>query len=182
MMAAWGTIWSFTLLVWTKPQWDARRVDIRRKQTNNCDGPKTLHDSSNTSRLPISPNGSDKTNGERPPSLGGRSSARTEDNIEGDPSKHVGQHNPQHIDVIKKVRDETSSSTLRERTQRPKPPSIDPTTNAKGQTGTQLTNGAVAGPEQELEYYWQDFPDDGSFLTRISWAFDIVSTFRMTGK
>lgn len=35
--------------------------------------------------------------------------------------------------------------------------------------------------EQEFEYYWQEYPEDGSFWARLDWAFDIASTFRMTG-
>lgn len=27
LVAAWGTIWNLTVLVWTRPQWDARRVE-----------------------------------------------------------------------------------------------------------------------------------------------------------
>ena len=181
-MAAWGTIWSFTLLVWTRPQWDARRVDIRRKQKSNGVGLEALHGFSNSSHLHMTPSGSDNTNEGCPPSTSGCSSARTEDNIEGALRKQVDQHNSQDIDVIEKTGDRASSSTLRERIQQPRPPSVNPTMGAKGQAETQLANGVIAGPEQEFEYYWQEYPDDGSFLTRISWAFDIVSTFRMTGK
>ncbi|TGJ86949.1 hypothetical protein E0Z10_g1795 [Xylaria hypoxylon] len=35
--------------------------------------------------------------------------------------------------------------------------------------------------EPEYEYYWQEYPIDASFWTRLDWAFDIVSSFRLTG-
>ncbi|KAJ2986292.1 hypothetical protein NUW58_g5098 [Xylaria curta] len=35
--------------------------------------------------------------------------------------------------------------------------------------------------ENEYEYYWQEYPADASFCTRLGWAFDIVSSFRLTG-
>lgn len=36
--------------------------------------------------------------------------------------------------------------------------------------------------EQQYEYYWQEYPIDASFWVRFNWAFDIVSSFRLTGK
>lgn len=34
---------------------------------------------------------------------------------------------------------------------------------------------------QGYEYYWQSYPEDASFLTRLEWSFDLVTSFRGTG-
>lgn len=34
---------------------------------------------------------------------------------------------------------------------------------------------------QGYEYYWQSYPEDASFLTRLDWSFDLVTSFRGTG-
>lgn len=34
---------------------------------------------------------------------------------------------------------------------------------------------------QGYEYYWQCYPEDASFLTRLDWSFDLVTSFRGTG-
>ncbi|RYP54200.1 hypothetical protein DL768_000979 [Monosporascus sp. mg162] len=49
------------------------------------------------------------------------------------------------------------------------------------QTDTRTMGAANKGEDEEFEYYWQEYPADGSFLARLDWAFDICSTFRMTG-
>ncbi|KKY34551.1 hypothetical protein UCDDA912_g05505 [Diaporthe ampelina] len=34
---------------------------------------------------------------------------------------------------------------------------------------------------QGYEYYWQSYPEDAPFLTRLEWSFDLVTSFRGTG-
>lgn len=56
-------------------------------------------------------------------------------------------------------------------------------------TGAQ--RGKVAGhaPDGDVasslaggyEYYWQSYPEDAPFLTRLDWSFDLVTSFRGTG-
>jgi hypothetical protein len=41
---------------------------------------------------------------------------------------------------------------------------------------------SVAAVMDEYEYFWQPFPEDGSFLTRLDWAFDLCTAFRGAGR
>lgn len=34
---------------------------------------------------------------------------------------------------------------------------------------------------QGYEYHWQSYPEDASFLTRLDWSFDLITSFRGTG-
>ncbi|KAJ9139076.1 Membrane bound o-acyl transferase family protein, partial [Pleurostoma richardsiae] len=102
---SWGIVWSATLLIWMRPQFEAERVERRRRR---------------------SPRGGE-TNG----------------------SAH-----------------ERNNSALRSETE-------------------QLQGAApdedVARYIKDYEYYWQAFPADEPFLTRLGWATDLVLSFRGTG-
>ena len=176
-MAAWSTIWSFTLFVWTRPQWDARRVEVRRRRTVNgagCGGFRLDSPSSHSKGVAHGNRGSPEHT---------RGSA-AEGSTGSDPAKPASQHRSRHLVGAGKTGNGTiSSAPLRERSPQPKPPAAGHDVDkSNGHSCTQLANGAHTGRGQEFEYYWQDYPADDGFLTRLSWAFDIVSTFRMTGK
>ncbi|KAI0141096.1 hypothetical protein F4776DRAFT_548611 [Hypoxylon sp. NC0597] len=192
LVAAWGIVWNLTLLVWTKPQWEAKRVDIRRKKKQkslNSNGHSTLlsptlqnghatksttkeqgsHPSENLQRgrniqedfeeepefantTGVELNGNENHNGHRPDGLEGRLAHAKTTNL---------------ADMS-----EDSTKTLFE------------TIRASGLKGNGVLSTAELeklAAEQEFEYYWQEYPADASFWTRLDWAFDIVSTFRMTG-
>lgn len=103
LMGSWGTIWGMKLLIWTRPQFDAARVQTRRRKPRG-----------------IVPNG---------------------------------------------------NGTLSER--RAKCEKVQEKTTAPDET--------VCEALDEYEYYWQPYPADGPFLTRLGWVVDLVSAFRGAG-
>lgn len=135
LIGAWATIWNFTLLVWTRPQWDAKRVDrVRRTEKEPSD------EKSGQGEIAQKPTVADTnghaTNGHAPGGLRERQ------------PKANGNH-------------ALTTASLKEREQM--------------ETGHPDNS-------REFEYVWQEFPEDGSFFTRLDWAFDLASSFRMTGK
>ncbi|KAI1498264.1 membrane bound O-acyl transferase family-domain-containing protein [Biscogniauxia marginata] len=174
LLAAWGTIWNFTLLVWTRPQWDAKRVDIRRKVQK--EPPERDLDSKATagSTMSVLGNGNGNASGSRykeqptTAETSGRTSGR-QTNGHAKPGGH-----------------EETSKDLRERQKPAKETSSPPLAEAASinqrADNAESNQGLTADPsEQEFEYYWQEYPSDASFWTRLSWTFDIVTTMRMTG-
>lgn len=172
----WGTIWNFTLLVWTKPQWDAKRVDIRRKQraNGNPHGTFTSHESPRQSEVEGDSDAGTETHSSTSRSSleqGGRSLAQ---HAEQQTSQASSQTHEQKVHRV-------SSSNLRKRNlaSRELHTTSDTIVKKPNEVPADTT---VPYAEQEFEYYWQSYPEDGPFLTRLDWAFDIVSTFRMTGE
>lgn len=158
--------------MWTKPQWDAKRVEIRRKKAVNNESPETL---ASHERLHLNSVHYDPDVAQEKTSSAKRSSPERE---------HVpfDRANFQGTGESENNTDRLSSLSLRERKLLPKQSNIANGTSVQNRTRTGPANVTDAGAEQEFEYYWQSYPENGSFITRLSWAFDIVSTFRMTGK
>ncbi|KAI2629862.1 hypothetical protein GGR54DRAFT_628291 [Hypoxylon sp. NC1633] len=174
LIAAWGIIWNFTLLVWTKPQWDAKRVDIRKKDQSvkpekHGDGEldasslSTSIENNQTARI----TGSNTSEGSgNLPRKGNREEldyAETSGTEPNGPPTMNGS---------------SSSQDLKERRARVDAAKPQDENGTIAITETDLEKLAA---NQEIEYYWQEYPADASFWTRLDWAFDIVSTFRMTG-
>ncbi|KAI1486231.1 membrane bound O-acyl transferase family-domain-containing protein [Biscogniauxia mediterranea] len=135
LIASWGIIWNFALLVWTRPQWDAKRVHIRRKTrketTQKLSNGDITHDSAT------------------PPHIGN-----------GD-AKANGQG--------------ATSKDLRKRQTRAKEDAAAAAAAVLDQTSR------TADLSQEYEYYWQEYPADASFWTRLDWVLALVTNVRMTG-
>lgn len=70
--------------------------------------------------------------------------------------------------------------------------SVDGTVNGEAplKGKEHLTSSLLDAPDEDVarslregyEYYWQAYPADAPFLTRFEWSFDLVSSFRGTGK
>ncbi len=178
-MAAWGTIWNFTLLVWTRPQWDAKRVNVRKKQRFNwkIDGTSAPDESSLLDGTRADHHANEMT---IPSASSGCPGQK-----DRDPGRYVKQEDctsSQDTQENGHKVNRVSSSVIKRRKTHTQLSSIASVMNDGDRIGMRPTDAASIGAEQEFEYYWQGYPDDGSFLTRLDWAFDIVSTFRMTGK
>ncbi|KAJ1331342.1 Membrane bound O-acyl transferase family [Microdochium nivale] len=158
LLGAWGIIWSFTVLVWTRPQWDAKRVELRRRSTSlRAEGQSLegvsgaagfLEDPSHENVAQLShDNGS--ANGH---TTGHTLSSRSSKSGLGSRGQSQGEQNgnSHHENGHSK------SDALR---------------NAK------LPSDGM----NDVEYYWQEFPENASFRTRLNWSFDYVIQFRMTG-
>ncbi|KAI1385021.1 membrane bound O-acyl transferase family-domain-containing protein [Hypoxylon trugodes] len=141
LTAAWGIVWNLTVLVWTKPQWEAKRVDIRRKKKQK--------------------NGKDDGDNE----LSAYSSSTKEQSLLSD-----------SVQQRKSFQNEDSKKNAKEIS-----PNIVPPLERNGNGIRVSSELKELADKQEFEYYWQEYPADAPFLTRLDWAFDIVSTFRMTG-
>ncbi|KAI5866583.1 hypothetical protein GGS23DRAFT_615123 [Durotheca rogersii] len=174
LLGAWGIIWNFTLLVWTRPQWDARRVNIRRKVETEAkaygkedgqsqgrglagDGPGKELISARVSSLELS--GHTTVDDNPPHGLRARQEHdRSDDDVEL----------PVELDAM---------------SEEPRKAVLDAISALKLQNNGVLTAAYLdkLAAEQEFEYYWQEFPADASFWTRLGWSFDLVGNLRMTG-
>lgn len=105
LAATWGLLWGMTVLVWTRPQFDAARVERRRTKHRRENG--SVH-------------------GEV---------------MSGGVKKDIGDL------IMEKAPDETVAAALMD----------------------------------GHEYYWQAYPADEGFLTRLDWAYDYVTGFRGAG-
>jgi hypothetical protein len=105
LAATWGIIWGLTVLVWTRPQFEAARVKRRRTKFRRENG---------------------SVNGE---------------------IVHEGRKRSNRDLIEEKAPDETVAAAL-----------LD-----------------------GYEYYWQAYPADEGFRTRLDWAYDYVTSFRGSG-
>lgn len=162
LLAAWSTIWAFNLLVWTRPQWDAKRVERRRVTARPSDSiaPESgLNGSADVAKTKgVLTNESGKVNGVRKREAHAKKCAVAPESMKYTEARIEEKFLAKGIDALngcdENLRfDQTKVLELSELTQ-----------------------------EQEYEYYWQEYPVDASFWTRLNWAFDIVSSFRLTGK
>lgn len=202
LIAAWGIIWNLTILVWTKPQWEAKRVDIRRK---NIRGPlNSSLDERAGAHLPslTSENGcAAASRGEKQsPQLNiatQQEKGYDRENFEKklDSAETTGLVLNGHTANSRRLAHERKERQTDVNTWKPHEERIEISEEhrriileenpslRRNENGAQpeIDLGKLAA-EQEFEYYWQEYPADASFWVRLDWAFDIVSTFRMTGK
>ncbi|KAI0104824.1 hypothetical protein GGR51DRAFT_521376 [Nemania sp. FL0031] len=188
LLAAWSTIWSLNLFVWTRPQWDAKRVERRRRiQSARRQGigqgiskrRGARPDASKLNgRVPVLPSIYESAleprwNGAEPKELLGteevggirRRAAQAKQSamvLESTGSKEEEVEEMRLMRGIDALNDDHND----------KNPHLDQTT---------VLHLIRLAREQEYEYYWQEYPADASFWTRLDWAFDIVSSFRLTG-
>ncbi|KAI0395059.1 hypothetical protein F5Y17DRAFT_425052 [Xylariaceae sp. FL0594] len=180
LLPAWGVIWNFTLLAWTRPQWDAKRVVRRRKER------KDGHINDGT--LPVSPR-SHGPNGyaQKPKANGFAASAE-----ETDTKKHVGESlgngvrrrggDPEFRRVMAPgVLFENMQTTEEEKSLASEIRATNESDGNPPLDNKTLLRLCRLARENEYEYYWQEYPANASIWTRLSWSLDLVSSIRMTG-
>lgn len=130
LLGYWGIMSTFSLLVWTRPQFDMARVMKRKKHhrhvANGSAHCEDIHDVVANGHVGDESNGVDAT------------ASRTEN------QGPVGLKKRVRFDDISLKQDSDED-------------------------------------DDEYEYYWQDFPEDGSFLVRLSWVADLITNFRGSG-
>ncbi|KAI1760463.1 membrane bound O-acyl transferase family-domain-containing protein [Hypoxylon sp. FL1150] len=205
LVAAWGIIWNFTLLVWTRPQWDAKRVDVRR--TRKLDGTKDGQHGKPVDSLPaaILGNGhaTKATSGQQDSLSSFSHHSRQNGNSANDKSGEEPEfarvsgvesdgRATNGVEAVNCVKGRQKRNTTADLPALPPGTLEDLEKNWEESMDTLRKYAKYIPPEdhdlqtmavrsQEFEYYWQEYPEDAPFLVRLDWAFDIVSTFRMTG-
>ncbi|KAI1134529.1 membrane bound O-acyl transferase family-domain-containing protein [Hypoxylon sp. FL0543] len=195
LVGAWAIVWNFTLLVWTKPQWEAKRVDIRRKI------PEDVRSNGHSfAASPTSQNGyATKTTAEQDSHPNGalHRSTSIRESFEEEPdfahatgvepnghANHNG-HPPNGLkDRLAHTKTANPSIELADMSEESTKILFEavPSLRLSNRKGVELAAELEQlAAKQEFEYYWQEYPADASFWTRLDWAFDIASTFRMTG-
>ncbi|KAI1082735.1 hypothetical protein F5B20DRAFT_577812 [Whalleya microplaca] len=197
LLPAWGIIWNFALLVWTRPQWDAKRVEIRRKRkgterdSDENANTEFLSETRETGHAP-------KTASEEQSSLASVTARLNGNATQEDSGKWANSTQSSGVQVNGHAPNGASRAGMRERQVDNKAMS-PPTESAYTPEEEKELKKYLASlkkrhndqepevdlhklaAEQEFEYYWQEYPANSSFWTRLDWAFDIVSTMRMTG-
>jgi hypothetical protein len=192
ILAAWATVWNFTLLVWTRPQWDAKRVERRRKirgvdWVGNSYGSNRPHASSQPEF--------DASSGQASVSLGVNKNTLDADlsiAAVGVRTTHVrttgfekalndARKRELHAEQYAALLDSIDTDMEEKLLVREIVALSDRNGGSPFDMKTALELCSLAR-EQEWEYYWQEFPANASFWTRLDWAFDMVSSFRLTGE
>lgn len=159
LISVWGVVWSVTWLVLQRPQWDAKRVQRRKKQNKHTN--------------PL---------GER-----GRESQNDHAGVlYGDRGETTGKHGLKDKPAEKVLSEEVKiNENLRRRTQANGDITMGTETNghAKSYTNTEKfqdsSNERVGGDNGQMEYYWQSYPDN--IKERIPWVMDLIMNFRGPG-
>ncbi|KAI0164901.1 membrane bound O-acyl transferase family-domain-containing protein [Xylariaceae sp. FL1272] len=164
LLGAWAIIWTFRLLVWTKPQWDAKRVERRRKISH-----AQLAGSYSLEFPVIAPANHAGEVASGPP---------VELEINGTHRDSDPARRPVDDPLLAYGEDVFSSALDSSSVKRRNPVPVQATELLDRRTAAELTKMAK---QQEYEYFWQEYPQNGSFGTRFGWAFDLVTSFRLTG-
>lgn len=144
LMQGWGILWSLTLLVFTRPQFEAERVERRRKKA--LGGAAAVNGSSNGHAVNgHAVNGASLKNG------------------------HAGQNGH-------------SSLTALDGTVDPAKQHIIVKTEESSQVAGAPDEDIAKSLSEGYEYYWQAYPADAPFSTRLGWSWDLVTSFRGVGK
>ncbi|KAK6079087.1 hypothetical protein SCUP515_04120 [Seiridium cupressi] len=157
--AAWGTIWNLTLFVWTRPQWDAKRVQRYPNPRFGHAGEPGDNISVQNYSAPVA-----TQNGK-----GGSTNGHVE----------VRQRKGQRSGDV----DSRTGATKDEAQEKEMLVYVEKALERAGceKSGDFAANLRELNRRQPFIYEWQEFPEDASFLTRLDWAFDIATTMRLTG-
>ncbi|KAH9902029.1 membrane bound O-acyl transferase family-domain-containing protein [Xylariomycetidae sp. FL2044] len=194
LLAAWATIWNFTLLVWTRPQWEARRVEVRRRKgrgqsvDNAHEGSATTSSSSpeSASNGRVRDHDHPQEPTPSPAATGAEVNERAPDDHLRDRKSRREDASGHHQEKLKNSKEKENEEEQEEQR------ALAAIKAFKSQCGTENAHHPEQNPtaavdldelaeKQEFEYYWQDYPENASFWTRLDWSFDIVSSFRLTG-
>lgn len=126
---SWSVLWNFTLLICMRPQFDAERVEKRRKVGGAVANGNAKHAGNG--------HAASNGNGNEIAIANGNGSGKTSSGKEG-----------QLAVKMKDAPDEDIARSL----------------------------------EAGFEYYWQAYPADAPFLTRLGWSADLCCAFRGSGK
>ncbi|KAI1661294.1 hypothetical protein F4813DRAFT_347068 [Daldinia decipiens] len=179
-VGAWGIVWNFTLLVWTKPQWEAKRVQIRRKRRQQ-DAKRTRDKEPRVSSPSLSENGhaaqttkSSKREADSADSTG----------LESDRCKPNGNgsayNRKEMIDGAATPKTSSEKTKLSEESKKLLLDAIPSLRKCQNDDELVIELKKLEA-EQEFEYYWQEYPANASLWARLDWVFDIASSVRMTG-
>jgi hypothetical protein len=194
MLPAWGIIWNLTLLVWTRPQWDAKRVE----RVRNPRFRKTLDRKEEVS-VPVT---SEETHGlatgttpVEKSSSGVSSGAQGNGHVNGGPPTSLRESNGhaangKRTEGLRSRTANLEDSSLKVSTEEEegfKQLSRNTTVGVAGKAESDMEEDPAGhriehGDAQEYIYEWQEFPEKAPFMTRLDWAFDIATTLRLTGK
>ncbi|KAI6323802.1 hypothetical protein MCOR30_007249 [Pyricularia oryzae] len=163
ILAAWGTVWVLTSLVLRNPQYDAERVNKRPKQPNGSARGRSDSDQStptmSSAASPerayssaLSSSGVEKGNGVSNGTTNGITNCKTNGATNGT-TNGDGSARP----LLKRRRKSVRFLV---------PPDED--------IAESLFNN-------DMEYYWQAFPEDARFRERLSWAYDYYTSWRGSG-
>lgn len=167
LLQAWGVLWSATLLVWSRPQLEAERVERRRRRGGLSEDGSVDGDAGRGSGM--GGLGSEvASNGRILRSRGSLQNGHKSQNGHRSQNGHKSQN---------------GHSTG--------PPIQGAVNNLdRNEDGTSDMSQAAAAADEDIarslqegyEYYWQAFPADAPFSTRLGWSLDLVTTFRGTGE
>lgn len=165
LIAAWSTIHLGTLLVWTRPQWDAKRVERYTKRTT----PETNGVPQGNGYLKqaseANGNGAKHLNGH----ANGHASPTDTETITANNVAVSSNGHATNGHVPNGLRERHSADT--EKLHQRSPESV-----------AESHDGKMGFHQQDYFYKWQEYPEDAPFRTRFDWAFDIATQMRMTGK
>lgn len=140
LMQAWGILWSGTLLIWMRPQFEAERVERRKRSGSPWTSSTALN---GLPRENCTENGHAALNGR----AANGNAHNSISSVDGGVDTKVFQGKEYQVS-LHDAPDENVARSLRE----------------------------------GYEYYWQAYPAEAPFSTRLEWSLDLVSSFRGTGK
>lgn len=191
VIAAWAFVWNCTLLLWTRPQWDAKRVQrltlaqCRRKLELEQERQKQKleEEEEEQQQLARRSNGAASENGK---ANGHRPSGATNGHAATN-GKATNGHaaNGHATNGFAKVNGDAAANGHGGNTNGLRNRTNNCTVN-KENDESPAHGHAVSGDsddvEEEFVYVWQEYPEDEPFLTRLSWALDITTSLRLTGQ
>lgn len=159
MLAIWAVIWSAVWLVWTSPQFTARRVEARKKRQGMKEKPRLDNRGRRKSFVASGWDlGNGKSSGNLMHSLGnGETTAPVSETEADSPRDGASRKALKGQDIRSDLAD------IREKQE---------VELAKNEAGLSMA-------EDELEYFWQPYPS--TFFTRIGWVTDLILSFRGQG-
>lgn len=160
LCAAWGIVWNLTLLVWTRPQWDAKRVE-------RYPNPAFENTTSHKPEVVKSKNGvaiSSSSSSQDGPTQNGHAEPRSRGNQRSEAAVSDQDTNRKLVEQKRQVLESIRSNT------------------EGGGSHDCVVDVHEANRRKRFIYEWQEFPDDAPFLRRLDWALDIGTTMRLTGK
>lgn len=172
MLAVWAVVWSAVWLVWTRPQFTAKRVERRKKGAGVQEKPK-LDNKGRRKSFAASgwelPNG--KSSGNMMHSFGNGNKTAPVSEAETDSPRRtpmigtpmVGDF---HGETGKAFKAQDISNGVADITEK------EEVEMTKSKARAKLA-------DEEWEYFWQPYPEN--FFTRIGWVTDLILSFRGQG-
>lgn len=155
---AWGILWSATLLIWMSPQFEAERVERRKRKRVVVDGDATGASTTvNGSTRGLVEDGNARQNGD---ALQNSLALRKR----SDPAMANG-HSLTDLDGT------VDASNAKQHGN----------DAGRGRVTNSPDEDIARSLGEGYEYYWQAYPADAPFSVRFDWSLDLVSSFRGTG-